>query len=168
MPAAAKATTPIARIIDQVKRAQAAGGGWLQILIHHVCERCHPYSTSESDLRRLLAWLDARDGVRVRTVGQLLDRDGPTVAITEPALFSSGSREVTISTQFAAQRVRRIRFFSDGKQIGVKTVKPWRVGWDANSVRPGTHVLQVLLEDHRGNTALSRPVLFDRTDPSAR
>jgi peptidoglycan/xylan/chitin deacetylase (PgdA/CDA1 family) len=55
-----------------VRRAEAAGGGWVPIVLHHICDGCDPegYSTSPSVLRAFLAWLAPRSstGTYVRTM----------------------------------------------------------------------------------------------------
>ncbi|MDX6664143.1 MAG: hypothetical protein QOG68_349 [Solirubrobacteraceae bacterium] len=169
MPAAAKASTPVSRIIDTVARAQDTGGGWIQILMHHVCHRCHPYAIATGDLAQLLAWLHRRRGVEIKTVSQLLDRGGPTISIAAPPRNWSGNGRIAIRTRFqASQGVRRIRFFADGREIGEKTVPPWRWLWDTSQIRTGHHVVQVLLEDKTGNAAVAKQLVFLKTEPPAR
>ena len=166
MPAATKASTPVSRITALVSHAQAAGGGWVQILIHHVCHRCHPYSITPNALRQLLDWLQHRPGVDIRTVSQLLDRSGPTLAIAAPQRNWTGTGIVAIRTRFAAREgVRRIRFFADGHAIGIKTVRPWRLRWDTSRVAPGKHIIDALLEDRTGNAALAPQLIFTKTRP---
>lgn len=63
-----------------VEAAQRAGGGWLQLVFHHVCDRCDTYAVSEPTLAAFLSWLAARDGIRVETVRQVIEtpfRPGP-------------------------------------------------------------------------------------------
>ena len=41
-------------------QAEANGGGWVQIVIHHLCLGCETYSTPPATLDAFLAWLEPR------------------------------------------------------------------------------------------------------------
>jgi len=59
-----------------VTQAQAHGGGWVQIVMHHVCDGCSPYSIRAATLAAFLDWLAgerAQGGIRVQTVHEALD-----------------------------------------------------------------------------------------------
>lgn len=156
MPAGVQRTSTLARLTRAVRDAQRHGGGWVQILIHHVCNGCHRYSITEGSLRRLLAWLARRPGVDVRTVSSLLDLQGPTVRLRRITGGRSAGRRLTFRAGFRSARgVRRARFFVDGRQVGVRNIAPWRLRWIPTRLSPGRHGARVLIEDRRGNAAIS-------------
>jgi peptidoglycan/xylan/chitin deacetylase (PgdA/CDA1 family) len=157
MPAAVQQTSTVARLTRAVRDAQRHGGGWVQILMHHVCDRCHRYAISRPSLRRLLEWLDDRPGVAVRTVSQVLDAGGPSVRVVAPAAIG---RRVTFPVRFHAPHgVRRVRFFVDGRLIGTRRIAPWRLRWFASRLAAGPHDVRALLEDRRGDAAISPRVV---------
>lgn len=57
-------------IHQQIAGAQAHGGGWVQIVLHHVCDRCGRYAITREHLAGLLTWLRHRHGLVIRTVAQ--------------------------------------------------------------------------------------------------
>lgn len=158
MPAGVQQTSTVKRLTRAVLDAERHGGGWVQILIHHVCNRCHRYSISQRSLRRLLGWLARRPGVEVHTVSQLMDIGGPTVRVSAPRKVG---KRATLRARFHAPRgVRRVRFFVDGRQVGIRNLAPWRLRWFATGLEPGRHTLRALLEDRRGNAAISGRTTF--------
>jgi hypothetical protein len=68
-------TTTLSTIEGYVLAAQRVGGGWLQIVFHHICNGCDQYSTTQQTFASLVAWLAARrlDGVAMRTVRQVIE-----------------------------------------------------------------------------------------------
>jgi peptidoglycan/xylan/chitin deacetylase (PgdA/CDA1 family) len=65
-------TTSVATLERYVTRARRSGGGWVQLVFHHVCDRCDSYAVSEPTLAAFLSWLDAQR-VRVETVRQVIE-----------------------------------------------------------------------------------------------
>jgi hypothetical protein len=63
IPAAVRSGTSLATIQGYVTAAEAHGGGWVQILIHHVCDHCNPYSMTLQDLTTFAQWLAARSSI---------------------------------------------------------------------------------------------------------
>jgi peptidoglycan/xylan/chitin deacetylase (PgdA/CDA1 family) len=160
VPAGVQRTSTVKRVTDSVAAAQRSGGGWVQILLHQVCNRCNRYAITVADLDRLLGWLKRRDGIEVRTVGQLLDAGGPSVrAVPIGATVRSG-RLVTLRIARRSAGVRRVRWFIDGRLIGTRTISPYRLKWVARRLDPGHHTLRALLEDGAGNAALSPQTTF--------
>jgi len=165
IPAGVQRTSTVARLTGAVARAQRRGGGWVQLLIHHVCDGCYRYSIAPGALQRLLRWLSMRPGVEVRTVSQLLDVGGPTVRVVAPSSPWRVGRWATLPVRFDAPRgVRRVRYLVDGRQVGVRSISPWRLKLYTGELAPGRHTLRALLEDARGNAALSRQVVFVKRD----
>ena len=56
----------------KVAGAQGHGGGWVQLVFHHVCSGCATYAITRADLAGFLTWLERRRGVEVRRVSSML------------------------------------------------------------------------------------------------
>jgi endoglucanase len=67
-----KQGTTVATIESYVTDAATNGGGWVQIVFHHLCEGCDAYAITSGDLNELLGWLETRDGVVVRTTDEVV------------------------------------------------------------------------------------------------
>lgn len=159
-PPGVRQTSTVRRITRSITAAQRSGGGWVPVLLHQVCNRCNRYAITVGDLDRLLGWLRRRPGVEVRTVSQLLDVGGPSVRALPPrGLVRRGAR-ATLGVRRASRGVRRVRWFVDGRQVGVRTIAPFRLRWLATGLRPGEHTLRALLEDAAGNAAISPQATF--------
>jgi peptidoglycan/xylan/chitin deacetylase (PgdA/CDA1 family) len=160
VPAGVQRTSTVKRVTDSVAAAQRSGGGWVQILLHQVCNRCNRYAIKASDLDRLLGWLKRRDGIEVRTVSQLLDVGGPSVRVPPIGATVRRGRRVTLRVARQSAGVRRVRWFVDGRLVGTRTIAPYRLKWLATRLDPGRHTLRALLEDGAGNAALSPQTTF--------
>jgi hypothetical protein len=107
-----------------VTRAEASGGGWVPIVLHHVCEGCDPegYSTSPSVLSAFLAWLAPRSstGTYVRTMRDVAsDTTAPvsSIACNGSACASTAYTapvDVSLSATDAGSGVDVIRYTVDG------------------------------------------------------
>lgn len=74
-PDSIKSDTSLATIKGFVTNAEQNGGGWVQLVFHHVCDNCtDTYSVSPSTLSDFLDWLAPRTsrGTVVRTVDQVI------------------------------------------------------------------------------------------------
>ncbi|MCW2989903.1 MAG: put [Solirubrobacterales bacterium] len=163
MPAGVQRTSTVARLTRAVADAQRHGGGWVQILIHHVCHRCHRYAITPGALDRLLGWLARRDGVEVRTVAQLLELEHPSVSIAARSSSWTVGNWATFPVRFHAPGgVRRVRYFVDGRQAGIRNIAPWRLRLYTGDLKPGRHTLRALIEDTHGKAAISRQMTFVR------
>jgi hypothetical protein len=67
------------RISDRMRAlvtdAESHGGGWVQIIFHHICDHCNDYSITEEELGDFLSWLakERIEGrVQVRTVREVM------------------------------------------------------------------------------------------------
>jgi peptidoglycan/xylan/chitin deacetylase (PgdA/CDA1 family) len=69
-----------------VRQAEGAGGGWITLSFHQICEGCASYGVSEAKLEAFLAWLAPRatQGTYVRTPHELIG--GPV----QPPIPSEG------------------------------------------------------------------------------
>jgi hypothetical protein len=52
-----KQGTTVATIQGYVTAAEEHRGGWVQLLIHHLCDQCDPYSMTTPDFEAFLDWL---------------------------------------------------------------------------------------------------------------
>ncbi|HSD89500.1 MAG TPA: polysaccharide deacetylase family protein [Kofleriaceae bacterium] len=75
-------TTTLDMLQSYVLRAEAQGGGWVPLVLHHVCDGCNSLSISPALLEEYLDWLQAH-GVAVRTVQEMID-GAVQAAITVP------------------------------------------------------------------------------------
>ncbi|MFI6319356.1 polysaccharide deacetylase family protein [Nonomuraea sp. NPDC050556] len=66
-----KSSTTLAEIQGYVTAAEQNGGGWVQLVIHHLCDHCDPYSMTVADFTALVDWLAARGSV-VRTTAEVM------------------------------------------------------------------------------------------------
>ena len=73
-PANIKSGTTLATVQSYVTQAENNGGGWVQLVIHHLCDHCDPYSMTVADLTAFLDWLAPRAGTGtvVRTTAQVI------------------------------------------------------------------------------------------------
>jgi peptidoglycan/xylan/chitin deacetylase (PgdA/CDA1 family) len=69
-----KNSTSVATIEGWITQAEQAGGGWVQLVFHHVCDNCDVYSITAANLTALLDWLQPRasTGTAVKTVNDVI------------------------------------------------------------------------------------------------
>jgi len=69
-----KQGTTLATIESYVTQAEQSGGGWVELVFHHVCSGCDAYSISAANLSALLDWLQPRSaiGTVVKTTNQVI------------------------------------------------------------------------------------------------
>jgi peptidoglycan/xylan/chitin deacetylase (PgdA/CDA1 family) len=69
-----KQGTTLATIEGYVTAAEDNGGGWVQLVFHHVCNQCDAYSITPENLEALAAWLQprAQSGTVVMTTAQVM------------------------------------------------------------------------------------------------
>lgn len=69
-----KQGTTVATIEGYVTAAQQHGGGWVQLVFHHICNQCDAYSITAANLLALLDWLQANgaSGIVVETTNQVI------------------------------------------------------------------------------------------------
>ena len=73
-PANPKKGTKLAKIEGYVTAAEQNGGGWVQLVFHHICDGCDAYSISSQNFQALLDWLQPRVafGTVVETTNQVV------------------------------------------------------------------------------------------------
>lgn len=69
-----KQGTTVATIESYVTGAEQHGGGWVQLVFHHICNSCDAYSITATDFQTLLDWLQPRaaTGTVVETTNQVI------------------------------------------------------------------------------------------------
>jgi peptidoglycan/xylan/chitin deacetylase (PgdA/CDA1 family) len=69
-----KQGTTVATIEGYVTAAETHGGGWVQLVFHHLCDGCDAYSISPANFTALLDWLQPRaaSGTVVETTTQVI------------------------------------------------------------------------------------------------
>jgi len=75
-------TTTLEMLQDYVLRAEAHGGGWVPIVMHHVCDGCNSLAVSPALFEQYLDWLQGH-GVAVETVQEVINGN-VQAAITWP------------------------------------------------------------------------------------
>ena len=70
-----KQGTTVATVEGYVTAAEKHGGGWVQLLIHHLCNGCDAYSMTVPDFTAFVDWLQgevASGRVVVKTTDQVI------------------------------------------------------------------------------------------------
>lgn len=69
-----KQGTTLATIESYVTAAEQHGGGWVQLVFHHICNSCDAYSITAANFQALLDWLQPRaaNGTVVETTNQVI------------------------------------------------------------------------------------------------
>ena len=69
-----KQGTTLATIEGYVTAAEDNGGGWVQLVFHHLCDQCDAYSITPANFTALLDWLQPRatQGTVVETTTQVV------------------------------------------------------------------------------------------------
>jgi endoglucanase len=69
-----KSGTTLDTIEGFVTAAEQHGGGWVQLVFHHICDHCDAYSVTAADFVALLDWLQPRtaNGTVVETTAQVI------------------------------------------------------------------------------------------------
>jgi peptidoglycan/xylan/chitin deacetylase (PgdA/CDA1 family) len=79
-----KQGTTVETIESYVTAAEQSGGGWVQLVFHHLCNQCDAYSITPADFTALLDWLQPRaaSGTIVKTTAEVIG--GPVRPPVEP------------------------------------------------------------------------------------
>jgi len=69
-----KQGTTVETIESYVTAAEQSGGGWVQLVFHHLCDQCDAYSITPADFTALLDWLQPRaaGGTIVKTTAEVI------------------------------------------------------------------------------------------------
>jgi hypothetical protein len=122
--AGVRASHTLSDIKGAVTRAEDAGGGWVVLMFHHVCDGCDPadgYSVSPAIFSAFLDWLGPRSsgGTYVRTMADVIgDKTPPTSSIACNGSSCSTSYNEPVSVSLSATdpgtAVTAIRYTTDG------------------------------------------------------
>ncbi len=119
-PESVEETTPLSRIESWVEKAEEHGGGWVQIVFHHICENCEQqYSVTPSNLDAFLSWLEPRSaqGTDVETVHEVIGgEEHPAHSGPLPTPFANESNLVANPS------------FEEAGPLGENTVKCFDLG----------------------------------------
>ncbi len=96
IPQSVRTTTTLDTIKGYVTGARDHGGGWIQILMHHLCDAavCDENSITPANLDALAAWLRAQPDVTVRTVAKVIDGPRKAGVAGPPRPAPSGAANV--------------------------------------------------------------------------
>ncbi|MBI3298900.1 MAG: DUF4082 domain-containing protein [Elusimicrobia bacterium] len=123
-----KSTTTLAQLQGYVSAVEAAGGGWVPLVFHYICDGCEDLSVSSRTLIDFTDWLAARSaqGTVVETVVQAMSRglaSTTTASLWAPSLgpaaaeFSNDPAPVSLGVRFrsdVAGRIDGIRYYKTG------------------------------------------------------
>ncbi|MCW3058035.1 MAG: polysaccharide deacetylase, partial [Solirubrobacterales bacterium] len=97
-------TDSLANVERYVTQAQQHGGGWVQLVFHHICNQCDTYSTTEANFTTLLDWLATQQNTTTATVQQVIGGsvqpavNGPApVNLPGPDLLHNPSLEADVN-----------------------------------------------------------------------
>ncbi len=126
-----KSDTTLAVLQTWVTEAEAHGGGWVQIVMHDVCDGCSTYSLSPTILAAFLDWLAARaaSGTVVKPVREAMGSAPPPQDTTPPETAISCSPRgcsewsnrpvtVTLTAVDEGSGVAEILYTTDGTEPG--------------------------------------------------
>jgi hypothetical protein len=122
--AGVRASHTLSDVEGAVTRAEDAGGGWVVLMFHHVCDGCDPvngYSVSPAIFGAFVDWLAARSsgGTFVRTMSDVVgDKTAPASSIAcsggSCSSWYSQPVSVSLSATDAGTAVSAIRYTTDG------------------------------------------------------
>jgi peptidoglycan/xylan/chitin deacetylase (PgdA/CDA1 family) len=131
-PTSVKVDDSLETIKGYVTQAEDAGGGWVPLVFHHICDGCDTYSISEAKLLALLDWLKAREanGTIVRTMHEVIGgplQSSPDTTAPQTSIACNGSAcsttaygssvSVTLNTTDAGgSGVASVRYTVDGSE----------------------------------------------------
>jgi peptidoglycan/xylan/chitin deacetylase (PgdA/CDA1 family) len=167
-------TTDLATFQDIVDKARYSGGGWVNIVLHGVCDDpcfgASEYSVSSTTLAQLLSWIDQRPGVSYKTTAQALgqapDTTAPSAALTAPADGATVQGTTTLTADASDDvGVMRVDFLVDGTVVGSDGTAPYGFDWDA-STAGASATIAARAVDASGNatTSATRSVTVNHPD----
>jgi hypothetical protein len=130
------ARTSLQTMQGYVTQAQKNGGGWVQLVFHHVCNGCgQEYATTPGDLDSLLGWLEHQPGVAVDTVQQVIG------GALHPAVAGPPPRSLPAANLLHNPSL---------EEAGASNAPGC---WDANSYGSNTAVFARVADSHGGHYA---------------
>jgi peptidoglycan/xylan/chitin deacetylase (PgdA/CDA1 family)/archaellum component FlaF (FlaF/FlaG flagellin family) len=177
-------TVSVADMQLAVTNAEQAGGGWLQIVMHDICDGCDFYGVPAPKLAQFFDWLKARQasGTVVMTPAQVMgggtppppppppvDTTAPTAALTAPADGATVRDPITLTADAADNvGVAKVEFLVNGTVVATDTSAPYSATWDPASVAGSSATIAVRATDAAGNatTSPTRSVTIQRAPPA--
>ncbi|HYV14817.1 MAG TPA: Ig-like domain-containing protein [Conexibacter sp.] len=167
-------TSPLSEYQDVIDKARYSGGGWVNFVLHGVCDDpclgADDYSMSATTLDQLLTWIDQRPGVTIKTeaqeLGQPADTTAPSAALTAPSDGSAVQGTTTLTADASDDiGVTRVDFLVDGTVVGSDATAPYSYDWDA-STAGASATIAARVVDPSGNvtTSASRTVTVNHPD----
>ncbi len=157
--------TDLATWQDFVDKARYHGGGWVNIVVHGICEDpCSghgDYDTPVSRFQSFLDWATSRPGVSFKSerqaLGQAADTTAPIAALTAPADGADVSGSVTLTADASDDiGVTKVEFFVDGNAVGSDSTAPYSYDWDSSTAgNAATFTARAV--DPSGNATTSDP-----------
>lgn len=160
----ANVTVTSADLQHAVINARRTGGGWLQIVLHDICDDCDYHGMPAATLATFLDWLKAEEAtgrIALRTAAQALaeprpDTTPPTVRLTAPADNGSVRGRVAITAAATDDMgVTQVRFLVDGKVHATDATAPYSIRAPRSR---GRHTIVAEARDAAGNVARSAPI----------
>ena len=121
-PSVLEADDGLAAVQQQVVAAERTGG-WLVLVLHHICDGCSEESTSLTELEQVADWLEKRPpSTVVRTVGQVTapggtTTSGPPVLATQEASPPAAGR--VASADLLGVKVDQLRLLGGGVLVAL-------------------------------------------------
>ena len=152
-PAFGSGEITLAAAQDVVMQAELAGGGWVPLVFHGVCDAaCGSGWVQPSTLTALLDWLAARtaQGTVVRTIRQTLDLGAPPVIAPDTTL-SSGPSGTTTSSQASFEFSGTATGTSFECKLDTSDWAPCTSPKSYSGLADGSHTFAVRAKDLAGN-----------------
>jgi peptidoglycan/xylan/chitin deacetylase (PgdA/CDA1 family) len=137
------ATDSLANIEGYVTQAQQHGGGWVQIVFHHICNQCDTYAVTEPVFREFIGWLAAQKNTTTATIRQVIGGPlQPAVAGPDPVNLPGSNLLHNPSLEQAS-----VGESATGQRLLTPT------GWEATSFGSNTVQWTRTTEAHSGGYA---------------
>ncbi|MGB2709917.1 MAG: Ig-like domain-containing protein [Conexibacter sp.] len=155
--------TDLATWQDIVDKARYHGGGWVNIVVHGICEDpCTghgDYDTPVSRFQAFLDWAQSRPGLTFKSTRQALnqaaDTSAPIAALTAPADGANVAGTVALTADASDDvGVTKVEFLVDGNVVGSDATAPYSFDWDSSSAGSSA-TLAARAVDPSGNATTS-------------
>ncbi len=166
-------TTPFVTWQDIVQKARDSGGGWVNIVMHDLCDApCtgfDQYSVDVALFDQVLDWLDTLPDVKIRTTAHALDVStdvtAPAVALTAPSDGATVTGTVALTADASdTVGVDHVDFLVDGVVVGSDDTAPYTFGWDSSSAGDAA-TFTARASDDAGHTTTSAAHAVTITHP---
>ena len=159
---------------DIVQKARDSGGGWVDIVMHDLCDLpCtgfDQFSVSTERFEEVLDWLETLPDVKIRTTERALavgtDATAPVVALTAPADGGTVTGSAVALTAEAADvvGVDHVDFLVDDVAVGSDASAPYAVDWDSSTAGDSATITAAAF-DEAGNSTLSAAATVSVSHP---